>query len=151
MTDISSRLTEIFIVGSVAGVVRPFQFRLDGWADEGDFISAGTVQVMEVQPTADGRQQEWATNAVVSITINLSPTSSNWAHFTQVMTEQAGYGNLYVATAWELSFVHKSYKVMAVNGRLCEGALFPNIGTERLGALPYTFKYLVSNIKVLPL
>lgn len=151
MTDISSRLTTIYIVGSVAGVVRPFQFILDGWADDGDFISADTVQTMEVQPTADGRKQQWAVNSVVSITINLSPTSNNWSHFTQVLTEQAGYGNLYLATSWEVSFVHKNYKVIGVDGTLTEGAPFPSIGTERLGVLPYTFKFLMNNLKVLPL
>lgn len=151
MNDISSRLTTIYIVGSVAGVIRPFQFILEGWADEGDFISAGTVQTMEVQPTADGRKQQWATNSVVSITINLSPTSPNWWHFAQVLQEQAGYGNLYLATAWEVSFVHKSYKVMGVDGTLTEGAPFPTIGTERLGVLPFTFKFLMNNLKVIPI
>lgn len=145
--DISSRGLKLYVVATTAGIPRPSRIEVEGWADEGDFLSIEKLRTMDTKPTADGKQQYWVVTEDIPITINLSPTSPNWFEFSQVLQEQAGLGNTYLISKWNITCMYKDIKVVCVDGVQTEGTLLPNIGYERLSNLSYTISYRPQNIK----
>lgn len=149
--NISSRLTDIYIVATTNGIPRPMKMKVEGWADDGSVATIESDPTMEVKLTADGKKQQYALPSLTKITMNLSPISPNWMDFAQVIQEQAGYGNLYAVSSWQLTFAHKMFKLICVDGTLTEGPLVPSISTDKLDSIAYTFQFPTSNIKRIPL
>lgn len=149
--NISTRLTDIYIVATTGDIPRPMHMKVESWADDGSVATIETEPTMEVKLTADGKKQQYALPSLTKITINLSPISPNWKDFSQVIQEQAGYGSVHAVTSWQLTFAHQLFKLICVDGTLTEGAIVPSLSTEKLDSIAYTFSFPTSNIKRVPL
>lgn len=149
--NISTRLTDIYVVATTNGIPRPMLMTVESWADDGSVATIETEPTMEVKLTADGKKQQYALPSLTKVTINLSPISPNWKDFAQVIQEQAGYGNVFAVSSWQLTFSHQLFKLICVDGTLTEGAIVPSLSTDKLDSIAYTFQFPTSNIKRIPL
>lgn len=149
--DISAKSVKIQVVGTVNKVPRPMQFTIDALTTDGDILSADAMETMATAMTADGKLLRYAVPGTLDITLNLAPNSSQNLHFSQVLQEQAGYGNLYLATEWVFTIEYPGMHVIMQEGTLISGNVFPNIGYDRLQNLTFTFTFPKQRIKILPI